>query len=80
MVPQADNQVHFKIEGAGIKAAVGNGDSASLESFQGDSIKAYNGKCLLIVKSSESPGNIEISATSNGLQGADIIIKTDELK
>ena len=80
MVPQADNQVHFKIEGAGIKAAVGNGDSASLESFQGDSIKAFNGKCLLIVKSSESPGNIEISATSNGLQGADIIIKTDELK
>ena len=80
MVPQADNQVHFKIEGAGIKAAVGNGNSASLESFQGDTIKAFNGKCLLIVKSTESPGNIEISATSNGLQGAEMIIKTNEIK
>ncbi|MDO6819589.1 beta-galactosidase GalB [Zobellia sp. 1_MG-2023] len=74
LVPLADNQVQFTVEGPGILAAVGNGNSASLESFQDTKIKAFNGKCLLIIKSTEAAGNITVSATSNGLETSKTII------
>ncbi len=76
LIPNADNQVQFTIEGAGILAAVGNGNPASLESFQDTKIKAFNGKCLLVVKSTEAAGNITVSATSNGLESTKTIVKT----
>ncbi|MBT9188883.1 beta-galactosidase GalB [Zobellia russellii] len=74
LVPLADNQVQFTVEGPGILAAVGNGNSASLESFQDTKIKAFNGKCLLVIKSTEAAGNITVSATSNGLETSKTII------
>ncbi|WP_289039849.1 glycoside hydrolase family 2 TIM barrel-domain containing protein [uncultured Zobellia sp.] len=74
LVPLADNQVQFSVEGPGILAAVGNGNSASLESFQDTKIKAFNGKCLLVIKSTEAAGNITVSATSNGLETSKTII------
>ncbi|CAM4218429.1 beta-galactosidase GalB [Zobellia roscoffensis] len=76
LIPNADNQVQFTIEGAGSLAAVGNGNPASLESFQDTKIKAFNGKCLLVVKSTEAAGNIKISATSNGLKTNTITISS----
>ncbi|MBU2975773.1 DUF4982 domain-containing protein [Zobellia sp. B3R18] len=74
LVPLADNQVQFTVEGPGILAAVGNGNSASLESFQDTKIKAFNGKCLLVIKSTEAAGNITVSATSKGLETSKTII------
>nr|MUH41188.1 DUF4982 domain-containing protein [Zobellia laminariae] len=76
LIPNADNQVQFTIEGAGILAAVGNGNPASLESFQDTKIKAFNGKCLLVIKSTEASGNITISAASNGLESTKTIVIT----
>lgn len=76
LVPLADNQVHFSVEGAGSLVAVGNGNPASLESFQDTKIKAFNGKCLLIVKSSKIAGNITIKATSSLLDSAKTTIRT----
>jgi beta-galactosidase len=74
--PLADNQIHFKVEGAGTMAAVGNGNPASLEAFQDDKIKAFNGKCLLIVKSTESQGAIQVTASSDGLIDANLTLST----
>ena len=74
--PEADNLVNFKIDGAGSLAAVGNGNQASLESLRGDKIKAFSGKCLLIVKSTESAGTINIKATSDGLSDASVSLET----
>jgi beta-galactosidase len=76
IVPEANNQVYFKVDGAGTMAAVSNGNSASLESFQDDKIQAFNGKCLLVVKSSESSGGIKITANSNGLNDSILTIQT----
>lgn len=76
IVPEANNQVYFKVVGAGTMAAVSNGNSASLESFQDDKIQAFNGKCLLVVKSSESSGGIKITANSNGLNDSILTIQT----
>ena len=75
LCPLADNLVKFKVEGAGHIAAVDNGNAASEESFQSDSRKAFNGLCLLIVRSQRGQGGkIRITATSDGIRQADALI------
>ena len=66
--PTADNLVKFSISGAGSIAAVGNGDPATTAPFQSNQRKAFNGLCMLMVKSTEKDGNIIIKATSKGLE------------
>ncbi|NJB35196.1 beta-galactosidase GalB [Croceivirga sp. JEA036] len=77
LVPKANNLVQFRIEGDGALAAVGNGDSASLESFQVPFIKAFSGKAVLIVKGNGQVGEIKITASSQGLEDEIITIKTE---
>ena len=76
LCPLANNLVTFEVKGAGVLEAVGNGNSASLESFQTDHIKAFYGKCLLIVRSSDLKGEITIKATSKNLKSNKITINT----
>ncbi len=76
-VPDALNDIEFSVEGEGVVIAVDNGDPMSLEPFLGDSRKAFNGKCLLIVKSTKESGNITISASSKGLEGAELTIGSE---
>ncbi|WP_010135340.1 beta-galactosidase GalB [Ochrovirga pacifica] len=75
--PLANNLVQFEIEGVGTLAAVGNGDQTSLASFQAMKRKAFNGKCLLVIKSTEKAGEIKITAKSNGLESKSLAIKTN---
>ncbi|UZO82307.1 DUF4982 domain-containing protein [Aquimarina sp. ERC-38] len=79
LCPNAENLVNFEVNGNGAFKAVGNGNSASLESFQEPFIKAFYGKCLLIVKSSLEEGTIKIKASSEGLSPNTIEIKTVKL-
>ena len=74
--PMADNIVNFKIEGEATLAAVGNGDPTSLTSFQANNKEAFNGLCLLVVKSTEKSGEIKITATSDGLEPQTIILNS----
>ena len=66
-VPDASNRIRFKIEGAATIIGIDNGDPLNDESFVSHSIKTFNGKCLLIVKSNGKPGKITITAESEGL-------------
>ena len=75
-VPDADNLIRFKVKGAGILAGVDNGDQISHESFKADCRKAFHGKCLLVVKSNGTPGNIYIEALSDRLEKDQISIQT----
>ena len=70
--PNADNEIRFSISGPAEIAGVGSGDPASLESFQGGKRKAYNGKCLVVIKSKRGakPGPIKLTARSKGLKPA----------
>ena len=77
LCPNADNLITFEVKGAGVLEAVGNGNSASLESFQENFIKSFYGKCLAIVKSTEESGDISITASSDDLEPVTITIKTE---
>jgi beta-galactosidase len=76
LVPYADNLVSFKVTGQGIIAGVDNGLQTDMESFKAPFRKAYNGLCLLIVRTSEKKGNIVITANSKGLKSASLVLKS----
>jgi beta-galactosidase len=76
LVPNAGNMVNFKINGEGFIASVDNGDEVSHDPFKADYRKAFNGLALAIIQSKEKAGNITFTATSEGLQGATMVLKT----
>lgn len=75
--PRADNAIKFSIEGPGEIVATDNGDPTSFESFQAPERKAFNGFCLVVVRSKAGrTGNIIVRATSGNLQQATTDIKS----
>ena len=77
LVPDAENQVKFKLEGSGEILAVDNGLQTSMEPFKATQRKAFKGKCLAIIKSSGEKGHILLSAESAGLLPASIEIEVE---
>ena len=51
LVPTASNLVNFQISGEGKIVGVDNGDANSLESYKANRRKAYSGKAMVIVQS-----------------------------
>ena len=73
--PDADNMVAFVVDGEGVLAGVGNGNAISHEHFKGEGRKAFHGLCLAVVQSKRKQGAISLSAASDGLQGARVVIQ-----
>jgi beta-galactosidase len=76
--PKAENLVNFDIEGPGTIVAVGNANPMSTESFQLPQRKAWRGRCLVIVKSSNKAGPIKLTAKADGLSAAELNISCKE--
>jgi beta-galactosidase len=76
--PNATNRLHFKIEGAGVIAGVGNADIKDTDPYVGDTRKAWHGRALVVIKSNHNAGNIKLTVTSPGLSAAALNIKTIE--
>jgi beta-galactosidase len=67
--PLADNLVKFKLDGPATVAGVDNGNAASVEPFQAEYRKAFNGLALLIVRpEAGKAGRIRVTASADGLQ------------
>jgi beta-galactosidase len=75
MVPRSKNHVTFSVTGPGEIVAVDNGDATSFEPFQAKERNAYNGLCLVVVRSTGKDGTIALRASSAGLQSAQVKIK-----
>ena len=76
--PLADNLVRFQVTGAGRIEAVGNGNAATVEPFQADHRKAFNGLCMLIVRSvGGQTGEVRVAASSDGLRPAETTLETE---
>jgi beta-galactosidase len=76
MVPAAENEVTFDLEGDGVLLGVDNGNPASHEDFKSNRRKAFNGLCLALVQSIGKPGRIQVMASSPSLKSASVIITT----
>jgi beta-galactosidase len=75
--PNAENLIKFEVEGLGKIIGVGNANPISTESFQAPERKAWQGRCLVVIKSEKQPGDIHLKASSNGLNTCEITIKSE---
>src|SRR5450432_1201904 len=71
---KAEDLVHFTIAGPGEIAGVGNANPTSIESYQLPQRKAWQGRCMVVIKSTGKTGNIVVKATAEGLPAAVITI------
>lgn len=76
LVPQAKVDVHFSIDGPGAIAAVGNGDGTSTELYQGDERALYEGRALVVLRTSKSQGTIKLAAKAEGLGDATLEVQS----
>ncbi len=74
LVPGSHNMVKFDVEGPGEIAAVGNGDPTCHEPFIADQHSTFNGKCLVIIRSTNAAGIIKLMARSKGLASSSLEI------
>jgi beta-galactosidase len=79
-VPTADNEVSFRISGAGRVMGVGNGDPTNHEADGASARKAFCGLCLAVVQSAKTAGNITVEASSPGLTASSVTIASKAVK
>ncbi|HET6206627.1 MAG TPA: glycoside hydrolase family 2 TIM barrel-domain containing protein [Terracidiphilus sp.] len=72
---QADQEVQFSISGPGVIAAVGNGDGQDPASYQGDRRKLFQGRALVVVRTSRQAGTVKLTATTSGLSEGAVTIE-----
>jgi beta-galactosidase len=65
--PNADQEVEFAISGPGAIAAVANGDGKDGAPYQGSRRKLFQGRALVIVRTSKQGGPIHLRATAPGV-------------
>ena len=56
LLPFADNQLEFEVEGAGSFKAACNGDATSLEPFTSPAMRLFNGQLVVIVQAAKEKG------------------------
>ena len=72
VVKYADNDITFELSGEGDLIAVGTPNPVSEELYVGNQRKAWRGSLLAIVISNGQPGEITITAQSDGLLPAQL--------
>jgi beta-galactosidase len=73
--PNADQEVQFSLSGPGVIAAVGNGDGQDDAGYQGDRRKLFQGRALVVVRTSRQGGPITVKAGTAGLSSASVTIE-----
>jgi beta-galactosidase len=74
--PHADQEIEFSISGPGAIAAVGNGDGRDDASYHGDRRKLFEGRALVVVRTSRQAGPITLTAKASGLSQASATIES----
>src|SRR5229473_669256 len=76
VVPDASNLIKFRVEGPGTLAGVDNGQQENAQSYQAPSVPAFNGKALVVVRSTRQAGHITVTASSPGLGRASATLRS----
>jgi beta-galactosidase len=73
--PNADHTISFVVDGVGKIAALGSADPVGTEPFRGEGRSAYRGRCLVVLRSQNEPGEIRLRAVADGLLGAEAAVR-----
>ena len=63
-----DKLISFKVEGAATIAGVANSNEFSDEPWQNNKRTTVNGKCLIVLRTTNDNGKIEITANTKGVK------------
>jgi beta-galactosidase len=74
--PKAENLLKFEISGPGKIVAVDNANPVSTESYQLPQRQAWQGKCMVIVKSGSEAGTITLKASDDSLNPVEVKIQS----
>lgn len=77
LVPDANNLVHFSINGQGRLKGLDNGSQTDLDPFVSNQHQVFNGLGLAIIQSGAKLGKIELTATTDGLKPATVFIESN---
>lgn len=71
LCPDADTQLAFQVKGNSARFnSCCNGDATSLEVFTNPTMKAFHGKLVVVVESTETSGASTLTVTGKGLKAA----------
>ena len=76
----SNQTVHFATSGAGTIAAVGSGDGQSRDSYAGDTFNLFNGRALIVLRTSVKAGQIKLQADAEGLTAAVAVIESRQIR
>lgn len=74
IVPDAKNNVKFKVSGAGELAGIDNGSSPDHQSYRDNNRNAWAGQLVGIVRSNGKGGDITVTMTADGLTPTTVTI------
>jgi beta-galactosidase len=77
VVPTAENELSFTIQGAGRILGVDNGQPDSHESYKGNKRKAFNGMALVVLQPYRRAGGITLTASSPSLASAQVTVESN---
>jgi beta-galactosidase len=72
--PNAENRLQFNVEGPGIIAGVDNANIKDVDSYVGNTRKAWHGRALIVLRSTKNTGDIKLTVSSPGLVDGTITI------
>lgn len=76
LCPNANDNLHFEVNGAGTFRATCNGDATSLQSFTQPEMQLFSGKLVVVVQNNGKPGTIKLNVKDSKRN----IEKTIEIK
>lgn len=71
VVPEADQEIHVTVAGAGSFLGIGNGNPGSHESDLLPVGRAFHGKCQILVRGGKEAGTLTVKAEAAGLAAAE---------
>jgi beta-galactosidase len=80
VVPVTEDDVSFKVSGAGRLIGTGNGDPTNQQPDKGSMRKAFGGYCMGLVQADKKAGKITVEVTSPALSSAKLTIAAEPVK
>jgi beta-galactosidase len=78
LVITANNNVQFTMTGPARNVGIASGDFSSNEPFKATSRKAYQGRALIVIQSTMTPGTINVTVNSPGLASATLTLNSQK--
>jgi beta-galactosidase len=72
VVPDADNELTFDVQGSGKLIGLDSGNPASHEDYRSNKVKAFHGMCLALVRSTADKGRIKVTVTGPLLSASEL--------